>query len=66
MGMNTIMLRLKAIPLAASSSVPMRPTIIMKMAKAADLQRVLQARGQPEAHEAREERRLEAPARRVR
>ena len=32
--MNTIMFRLKAIPLAASSSVPIRPTITMKTAKA--------------------------------
>ena len=32
--MKTIMFRLKAMPLAASASVPMRPTITMKMAKA--------------------------------
>ena len=32
--MKTIMLRLKAIPLAASSSVPIRPTITMKTANA--------------------------------
>ncbi len=34
MGMKTNMFRLKAIPLAASSCVPMRPMIIMKSAKA--------------------------------
>ena len=33
MGMNTIMFRLKAMPLAARGAVPMRPTIIMKRAK---------------------------------
>jgi hypothetical protein len=34
MGKNTIMFRLKARLLAASSAVPIRPTIIMKRAKA--------------------------------
>ena len=33
MGMNTIMFRLNAMPLAARGAVPMRPTIIMKIAK---------------------------------
>ena len=33
--MNTIMFMLNAIPLAASSSVPIRPTITMNTAKAA-------------------------------
>ena len=32
--MNTIMFRLKAMPLAASSSVPIRPTITMNTANA--------------------------------
>ena len=33
MGMNTIMFRLNAMPLAARGAVPMRPMIIMKIAK---------------------------------
>ncbi len=32
--MNTIMFRLNVIPEAARGAVPMRPTIIMKIAKA--------------------------------